>query len=66
MLVTVDILTSFLILEKNAFSFECDVSILCFCAVAKSCPTLCDTMQRSTPGFPALHYLSEFAETRVR
>ena len=32
-------------------------------AVAKPCPTICDPMKRSTPGFPALHYLPEFAQT---
>jgi len=30
------------------------------CAVAKSCPTLCNPIKRSTPGFPVLHYLPEF------
>ena len=29
------------------------------CSVAKSCPTLCDPMDCSTPGFPVLHYLPE-------
>ena len=31
--------------------------------VIKSCPTLCDPMHYSTPGFPVLHYLLEFAQT---
>ena len=35
------------------------------CAVAKSCPTLYDPMDCSTPGFPVLHYLLEFAQTHV-
>ena len=35
------------------------------CLVAKSCPTLCDPMDCSTPGFPVLHYLPEFAEIHV-
>ena len=34
-------------------------------SVAKSCPTLCDPMDCSKPGFPVLHYLSEFAQTHV-
>ena len=38
---------------------------LCCCSVTKSCPTLCDPMDCSTPGFPALHYLPEFAQTHV-
>ena len=31
--------------------------------VIKSCPILCDPMYYSTPGFPVLHYLLEFAQT---
>ena len=34
----------------------------CCCSVAKYCPTLCDPMNCSTPGFPVLHYLPEFAQ----
>ena len=34
-----------------------------FCLVAQSCPTLCNPMDYSTPGFPILHYLLEFAQT---
>ena len=37
----------------------------CCCSVAQSCPTLCDPMDCSTPGFPVLHYLPEFAQTHV-
>ena len=29
----------------------------CCCSVAKSCLTLCNPMDCSTPGFPVLHYL---------
>ena len=35
------------------------------CSVAKSCPALCEPMNCSTPGFPVLHYLLEFAQTHV-
>ena len=35
------------------------------CSVAKLCPTLCDPMICSTPGFSVLHYLPEFAQTHV-
>ena len=35
------------------------------CSVAKSCPTLCDPKDCSTPGFPVLHLLPEFAQTHV-
>ena len=35
------------------------------CSVAESCLTLCNPMNCSTPGFPVLHYLPEFAQTHV-
>ena len=35
------------------------------CSVAQSCPTLYDPMECSTPGFPVLHHLPEFAQTHV-
>ena len=35
------------------------------CSVTQSCWTVCDPTDCSTPGFPALHYLPEFAETHV-
>ena len=38
--------------------------MLC-CSVVKSCPTLCNSMDCSTPGFPVLHHLLEFAQTHV-
>jgi len=36
-----------------------------FCSVAQSCPTLCDPMNRSTPGLPVHHQLPEFTQTHV-
>ena len=35
------------------------------CSAAKSCPTLCDPMNCSTPDFPALHYLPDNTETHA-
>ena len=35
------------------------------CSVAQLCPTLCDPMDDSTPGFPILHYLPECAHIHV-
>ena len=35
------------------------------CSVAQSCQTLCNPMDCSTPGFPALQFLLELAETQV-
>ena len=34
---------------------------LCCGSVAKSCPTLCNPVDYSTPGFPDFHYLPQFA-----
>ena len=43
-----------------------DVGKDCCCfPVVQSCPTLCDPMDCSTPVFPILHYLPEFAQTHV-
>ena len=36
-----------------------------FSSVAQSCPTLCDPMNRSTPGLPVHHQLPEFTQIRV-
>ena len=37
-----------------------------FSSVAQSCPTLCNPMNRSTPGLPVQHQLPEFTQTHVR
>ena len=37
----------------------------CCCSVAQSCPTLCNPMDCSAPGFPVLHHLTELAQTHV-
>ena len=34
-------------------------------SLPQSCPTLCDPMNRSTPGLPVHHQLLEFTETHV-
>ena len=36
-----------------------------WCSVTKSCPTLCDPVNCSTPGFPVFHYLLEPTQTHV-
>ena len=36
-----------------------------FSSVAQSCLTLCNPMNRSTPGFPVNHQLPEFTQTHV-
>ena len=35
------------------------------CSVPQSCPTLCDSMDCSTPGFPVHHQLPELTQTHV-
>ena len=37
----------------------------CSCSISQSCPTLCDLMYGSIPGFPVLHYLQELAQTHI-
>ena len=36
-----------------------------FSSVAQSCPTLCDPMNRSTPGLPVHHQLLEFTQIHI-
>ena len=36
-----------------------------FSSVAQTCPTLCDPMNHSTPGFPVHHLLPEFTLTSL-
>ena len=37
----------------------------CCCSVAKSCPTLCDSLDCSTPGSSILYYLLKFPQVYV-
>ena len=43
----------------------CPDSSVQFSSVAQSCLTLCDPMNRSTPGLPVHHQLPEFTQTHV-
>ena len=36
-----------------------------FSSVVQLCPTLCDHMNRSTPGLPVHHHVPEFTQTHV-
>ena len=36
-----------------------------FSSVAQLCPTLCDPVNRSTPGLPDHHQLLEFTQTHI-
>ena len=46
-------------------NFVVVVVVIVCCSVAKSCPTLCNPIDCSTPGFSFLHYLPDFAQTHV-
>ena len=61
-----------LILRFNCTSLADDHShmteqhpVNCCCWDAKSCPTVCDPMACSMPGFLVLHHLPEFVQTHA-
>ena len=48
------------------FYFErIDYSLQSVSSITQSCPTLCDPMECSTPGFPVHHQLPELAQAHV-
>ena len=54
--------------HKNASSMEpapSDLSSVQFSSVAQLCLTLCNPMNRSTPGLPVHHQLPEFTQTHT-
>ena len=50
---------------SGAWQFIVQFSSVQFISVAQSCPTLCNPMNRSSPGLPVHHQLLEFTQTRV-
>ena len=46
-------------------SLQSSFGIIQFSSVAQSCPTLCNPMNHSTPGFPVPHQFPEFTQTYV-
>jgi len=53
----------------NKLRYVDDTTLLAlaqFSSVAQSCPTLCNPMDCSTPGFPVHHQLLEHAQTHVQ
>ena len=52
---------------SNNLASHCGIPGKCYCCCsdAKSCLTLCNPMDWSTPGFPILHHLLELAQTHV-
>ena len=57
MIISIDAEKAF---EKIQYTF-----MIQFSSVAQSCPTLCDPMNRSTPGLPVHYQLPEFTQTHV-
>ena len=51
---------------SRAFLSSLYNALMCqFSSVAQSCPTLCDPMNRSTPGLPVHHQLPGFTQTHI-
>ena len=53
------------LIEKNQPSYRTLLIRDQIRSVTQSCPTLCDPMNRSTPGLPVRHQLLEFTQTHV-
>ena len=51
--------------EPTVSDQACASCCCCCCWITQSCPTLCNPMDCSTPGFPVLHYLLEFAQAHA-
>ena len=51
--------------DSNKWNDGYAFSSVQFSSVIQSCPTLCDPMNRSTPGLPVHHQLLEFTQTHV-
>ena len=50
---------------KRWYIYKAVISSVQFTSVTQLCPTLCDPMNCSTPGFPVCHQLPEFTQTHV-
>ena len=59
------ILSFFVDYEDYRISSKGFLPTVQFSSVAQSCPTLCDPMNRSTPGLPVHHQLPEFTQTHA-
>ena len=53
------------LVEQNKESRNRQLSSAQFSLVAQSCPTLCDPMDCSTPGFPVHHQIPGPTQTHV-
>ena len=52
-------------IQKVKIMASSPISSVQFSSVVQSCLTLCDPMNRSTPGLPVHHHLLEFTQTDV-
>ena len=52
-------------IQKTKIMASGPISAVQFSSVAQSCLTLCDPMNRSTPGLPVHHQLPEFTQTHI-
>ena len=59
------LILSWLRRKRKGKKEEIYVTSVQFSSVAQSCLTLCDPMNRSTPGLPVHHQLLEFTQTHV-
>ena len=50
---------------SDAINRKTYLDLCCWCLVTQSCPTLWEPKDCSTPGFPVLRYLLEFAQIYV-
>ena len=57
--------TLYLFLETFHYCYYTTLTPFQFTSVAQSCPTLCNPMNRSTPGLPVHHQPPEFTQTHV-
>ena len=51
--------------QKTRIMASSPISSVQFSSVTQSCLTLCNSMNRSTPGLPVHHQLPEFTQTHV-
>ena len=59
------VLLSFLGDTSSKYADSPAYYLFCYCSITQLCLTLCHPVDCSTPGFPILHHLPEFAQTHV-